>query len=132
MRQYAAVSGDYNPHHLYWFTALPMGFSRPIAHGMWTLAAALSELAAHGVVDPNVFPQRVSCELRGSQERALLVGGSFIVFCARRFKKPLFMPGAVTFGYRKEKDASVAFGVYDKTGASPHIMATWSRQGTLL
>ncbi len=42
--RYAAVSGDYNPIHLSPWTARPFGFSRPIAHGWWTLARALAEL----------------------------------------------------------------------------------------
>ncbi len=44
-RRYARVSGDANPIHLHPWTARPFGFRRPIAHGMWTLARALAELA---------------------------------------------------------------------------------------
>lgn len=43
-RQYAAVSKDSNPIHLYPLTARPFGFTRPIIHGMWTHAKALSSL----------------------------------------------------------------------------------------
>ena len=96
---YAAASGDYNPHHLYWWSALPMGFSRPIAHGMWTLSAALHELAALGVARDNVFPLRVTCD----------------------FKKPLLMPATVTFGFARRGN-SVHFGVYDKNNADPHLI----------
>jgi acyl dehydratase len=44
-RRYAAVSGDRNPIHLYPLTARPFGFKRAIAHGMWTKARVLAELA---------------------------------------------------------------------------------------
>src|SRR4051794_39061794 len=43
-RRYAALSGDRNPIHLTDLTAKPFGFSRHIAHGMWTHARALAEL----------------------------------------------------------------------------------------
>ncbi|UED87246.1 MaoC/PaaZ C-terminal domain-containing protein [Streptomyces profundus] len=43
-RRYAAVSGDRNPIHLHPLTARPFGFRRPIAHGMWSKARALSAL----------------------------------------------------------------------------------------
>lgn len=37
-RRYAQVSGDWNPIHLGRLGARALGFERPIAHGMWTLA----------------------------------------------------------------------------------------------
>ena len=37
-REYAAVSGDYNPIHLHWLTAKPFGFKAPIIHGMYSVA----------------------------------------------------------------------------------------------
>lgn len=43
-RRFARASGDFNPHHLWTFTARPLGYRRPIAHGMWTLARLLAEL----------------------------------------------------------------------------------------
>jgi acyl dehydratase len=43
-RAYARVSGDWNPHHLWPVTARPLGFKRPIAHGMWTLARLIGLL----------------------------------------------------------------------------------------
>jgi len=97
--RYAAASGDFNPHHLYWWSALPMGFSRPIAHGMYTLSAALHEMQAMGGAQMTSYPLRVSCD----------------------FKKPLLMPATVTFGFRKV-ERGVQFGVYDKNNADPHLM----------
>jgi len=43
-RQYAKVSGDWNPIHTTALTAKLFGFKRAIAHGMWTLARALGEM----------------------------------------------------------------------------------------
>ena len=116
--KYAKVSGDYNPHHLYKWSAMIMGFKQPIAHGLWTLgilfffslfffsffyliASALQELM---VLEPQLqkkYPIQVECE----------------------FKKPLFMPGKVTFGYKKREN-DVLFGVYDKNNEDPHIICT--------
>ncbi|XOV78460.1 MAG: MaoC/PaaZ C-terminal domain-containing protein [Aestuariibacter sp.] len=43
-RQYAKVSGDYNPIHLYRWSAKLFGFKSAIAHGMFCLAKSLSSL----------------------------------------------------------------------------------------
>lgn len=43
-RRYAQVSGDWNPIHLYGWSARLLGFPRPIAHGWWLLARALAEM----------------------------------------------------------------------------------------
>lgn len=57
-RRYARVSGDYNPHHLWSWTARPLGYRRPIAHGMWTFARvlglALAETDAEAGVSADV------------------------------------------------------------------------------
>lgn len=45
-RRYAKVSEDWNPHHLWGFTARPLGYPKPIAHGMWELARLLGLLPA--------------------------------------------------------------------------------------
>ncbi len=47
-RDYAKVSGDYNPIHLGALPARAFGFPRAIAHGMWTLAYALAALQPPG------------------------------------------------------------------------------------
>ncbi len=46
---YAKVSGDWNPHHLWPWTARPLGYKRPIAQGMWTLARAVGLLGLDGL-----------------------------------------------------------------------------------
>lgn len=45
-RAYARVSWDFNPIHLSRHSAKLFGFERPIAHGMWTFARAVSGLEA--------------------------------------------------------------------------------------
>ena len=44
-REYAAVSGDHNPIHLYPLTAKAFGFPRQIAHGMWSKARCVAAMA---------------------------------------------------------------------------------------
>jgi len=43
-RSYASVSGDYNPIHTSLLGARTFGFSKPIAHGMWTKARLLASV----------------------------------------------------------------------------------------
>jgi acyl dehydratase len=69
-RRYAAVSGDHNPIHLHGLAAKAFGFPRAIAHGMWTKARCLAALR--------------------------LPGEAFTVDV--RFKRPILLPGRVTFG----------------------------------
>ncbi|TFZ33072.1 acyl dehydratase, partial [Pseudomonas syringae] len=46
-REYAKVSGDYNPIHLSAPSARLFGFPRAIAHGMWPKARALAAPGEH-------------------------------------------------------------------------------------
>ena len=46
-RQYAKVSGDYNPIHLSAASAKLFGFPTAIAHGLWNKARTLAALAEH-------------------------------------------------------------------------------------
>jgi acyl dehydratase len=70
-RRYAAVSGDYNPIHLFPLTAKALGFNRQIAHGMWTKARSVAALE-------NRLPDAVRVDVA--------------------FRKPVFLPGKVAFG----------------------------------
>ncbi|WP_052864841.1 MaoC family dehydratase [Streptomyces niger] len=58
-RRHAAVSGDYNPIHLYPLTARPLGFPRAIAHGMWTFARCAAE-----AVPPDAPALRIAADFR--------------------------------------------------------------------
>jgi hypothetical protein len=68
-RRYGAISGDRNPIHIHAYTAKLFGFPQAIAHGMWTKARALAALEPL----PDAYTVEVS------------------------FKKPIFLPGRVTF-----------------------------------
>lgn len=45
-RAYAAVSGDWNPIHVHFLTARPLGFRSAIAHGMYSYARVLAALGS--------------------------------------------------------------------------------------
>jgi acyl dehydratase len=87
-RRYAAVSGDRNPIHLYLWTAKALGFKRQIAHGMWTKARCLAEL-------DNRLPEAYAVEVV--------------------FRKPIELPGRVSFGARR-RDGHLDFGVQSDSG----------------
>lgn len=82
-RRYALASGDWNPHHLWALTARPIGYRRPIAHGMWTLARLLAELARDGCV-AGLLDAEVA------------------------FKQPIAMPGRVALFASRASDAGGA------------------------
>ncbi len=69
-RRYAAVSGDRNPIHMHSWTAKLFGFPRAIAHGMWTKARCLAAL------EPSL-PEAYEVSVE--------------------FRKPILLPGRVTF-----------------------------------
>ena len=92
-RRYGAVSGDRNPIHLYPITAKALGFPRHIAHGMWSKARCVAAIE-------NRLPDAVRVE----------VG----------FKKPIFLPGTVTFGLA-ESDTGFDFSLRNAKDDSPHL-----------
>ena len=69
-RRYAAVSGDRNPIHLHALSAKAFGFSRAIAHGMWSKARSLAALESG-------LPGSYTAEVR--------------------FRKPILLPAHVRF-----------------------------------
>ena len=102
-RQYAAVSGDRNPIHLSSLTARAFGFKRQIAHGMWSAARCVAALE-------NRLPDAVRVEVA--------------------FKKPVFLPGAVSFGARRldgPTDDDFAFVMADPRTGAPHVQGRTTR-----
>jgi len=101
---YARVSGDWNPHHLWWFTARPLGYRRPIAHGMWTFARVLA------------------AALRGVPDEAPLQASAL-------FKRPLLMPARITLHAPHLKPAarSVEIAVRDTDSGMPHLLGEVGR-----
>ncbi|MBI2244471.1 MAG: hypothetical protein HYU55_11205 [Nocardioides sp.] len=92
-RRYASVSGDHNPIHLYPLTAKALGFSRQIAHGMWSMARCVGALE-------NRLPGEVTV--------------------AVAFKKPILLPGTVAFGSRRTDDG-YAFSLSSPSSGAPHL-----------
>jgi len=78
-RRYASVSGDWNPIHLYGWTAKLFGFSRPIIHGMWSFARCMS-----------LFPVG-ACRLEVE------------------FQRPIELPGKPILNTKIEEDGSTRF-----------------------
>jgi acyl dehydratase len=93
-RKYGAVSGDRNPIHLYPLTAKAFGFPRHIAHGMWSKARCIAALE-------NRLPDAVTVE----------VG----------FKKPIFLPGSVSFGSVESSDG-FEFALANPKSGAPHLL----------
>lgn len=99
-RRYAAVSGDHNPIHLHTLTAKAFGFSRHIAHGMWSTARCVAML------EPRL-PAAVRVDVA--------------------FKKPIHLPGTVAFGSR-QLPAEVggrgdwAFSLTSPKDGAPHLL----------
>lgn len=99
--EYAKVSGDWNPIHLYKITAWPMGFKAPIAHGMWTLPRAMAV--------PGAFDDFVGDS-----------SGRYSIDCS--FKRPLFMPGTMTVKTNNSYE-KCCIKVEDKASGVPHLIA---------
>lgn len=98
---YARVSGDHNPHHLTPWTARPLGYPKPIAHGMWTLARVLALAPAEALAEP--------------------------VHVDVRFKRPLFLPGLMHAEVAAEPDGSWRMDAWNPRSGAPHLAGTLTR-----
>jgi acyl dehydratase len=98
-RRYAAVSGDRNPIHLYPLTAKALGFPRQIAHGMWSKARCIAAIE-------NRLPDAVRVEVA--------------------FKKPILLPGTVSFGTAATDDGHL-FSLTRPKDGSPHLLGRATR-----
>ncbi len=94
-RRYARASGDYNPIHLHALTALPFGFPRAIAHGMWTVGRCVAEMG------------------EAAEVPALTL--------LSEFRRPLLLPSKVVFQTVKPQSGGVAYRVKSEEGQS-HVM----------
>ncbi|GGD67631.1 MaoC family dehydratase [Lacimicrobium alkaliphilum] len=92
-RQYARVSGDYNPIHLYPWSARFFGFKAQIIHGMWTKGRCISAIEQKL---GDCFDVRVS------------------------FRKPIFLPCEVSFNCQ-EGDHSGSFTLGSADGCKLHL-----------
>jgi acyl dehydratase len=94
-RDYADVSGDYNPIHMSALSAKAFGFPRAIAHGMWTLARAASSLQ----------PPKPLAEATLSAE----------------FKLPMLLPGEASLWSASPSLIERDLEVRDIAGEKPHL-----------
>jgi len=86
-RAYARVSGDWNPIHLWRWSARLMGMPRPIIHGMHTLARACAELEDASGRSVSALEARFKAPAALGSELVLgadLAGGNFVVRCGER------------------------------------------------
>jgi acyl dehydratase len=103
-RDYARVSGDFNPIHLTMLSAKVFGFSRAIAHGMWTLARTAA------LFQP---PKPLAwAELDGE------------------FKLPMYLPGEASLWSTSRGPSEREFEVRDAAGDKPHLRGrfNWEAQ----
>ena len=96
-RRYAGVSGDHNPIHLHPLTARALGYRRPIAHGMWSLARCVAALE-------NRLPDAVTVQAA--------------------FKRPIPLPGRVAFGQEPVPgdEPGIAFALTSPKDGAPHVV----------
>ena len=97
-RRYAVVSGDFNPIHLTMPTAKLLGFRKAIAHGMWSLARCVAEVA----------------------DQVLVKSGDLKV----DFKVPVLLPTWVNLHFLVESD-NVTFTLADAQGGKPHLSGSF-------
>lgn len=98
-RQYAKVSGDYNPIHLYPWSARFFGFKSQIIHGMWSKARCITALAP-------------------------IVGEAFELSVS--FRKPVFLPCDVSFHHQPEPDKG-SFTLGSADGHDLHLSGKYQR-----
>lgn len=96
-RRYGTIAGDRNPIHLWPITAKALGFPRAIAHGMWTIARSLNEVAE--TLPP--APRRI----------------------AVKFIRPVFLPSTIVVEAARAGDA-VRLTVTPERPGAPHLKAT--------
>lgn len=94
-RDYARVSGDYNPIHMSALSAKAFGFPRAIAHGMWTLARAAAVLQ----------PPKPLAEAAFSAQ----------------FKRPMLLPGEASLWVATPSETLRELEVRDAVGDKPHL-----------
>jgi acyl dehydratase len=96
-RRYGAVSGDRNPIHMHALSAKAFGFPRAIAHGMWTKARCLAALQSS-------LPDAYAVDVD--------------------FRKPIFLPGRVSFAEARAERQSI-FAVHSsKDNSTIHLEGT--------
>jgi len=96
-RRYAKVSQDYNPIHLYGFTAKLFGFPRAIGHGLWSAARCLALLQDKLPGAPKAY--------------------------SVQFKQPLLLPGRAALRFADE-GGTVDFSLLSASSDKVHLSGT--------
>jgi acyl dehydratase len=102
-RRFARATGDYNPIHLWGWTARPFGFARPILHGFCTAA-----MTAHALVEG---PLRGD---PGALRRLRIL-----------FRAPISLPSHTRL-WVSETPGQRWFRVTDDAGDRVHAQGTWA------
>ncbi|GAA4641087.1 MaoC family dehydratase [Gordonia humi] len=101
IRQYAETSGDRNPIHMADLSAKAFGFSKAIAHGMWSAATALANIEGS-------LPGAVTYSVR--------------------FGKPILLPAKVN-AYTKPVDGGYDVSLLNRRKGYPHVTGTVRPRG---
>ena len=77
--KYAQLTGDINPHHLYKWSAMIVGYNKPMIHGMYSLQKCLTEIKYmfNNDNNKNMFIYKYPIKVVST------------------FKKPIFIPNKV-------------------------------------
>ncbi|GFS20313.1 dehydratase [Elysia marginata] len=78
---FANATQDYQPQHLYRWTAKLVGFKAPIAHGLWSMAVAVDRIMSS---EPDSFQDRYPLHMDVSFKRPLVLPGKAVL----QFEKP--------------------------------------------
>ena len=106
-RRYAKVAGDFNPIHLYAWSAKLFGFKKAIVHGMWTLAHALAQYETI---------------IRSSEEAS----NKYVENVEAHFVRPVFIPSEPTFEL-SVNGAQAQLQVYQqRSGSTEQKLAMWA------
>ena len=95
-RRYAMTSGDFNLIHIHAVTAKAFGFKQAIAHGMWSKAKALANLALPEAYEADVW-----------------------------FKLPMYLPSKVEF-LTAQDAKETDFLIRNEKSKKPHVSGTVS------
>lgn len=98
-RRYARLSGDFNPIHLWPFTAKLFGFRQAIAHGLWSQARAVAQLGSEAPAGASVLDTQ--------------------------FVAPLLLPGQPSLWAARD-EGRLRFELRDAGGDRVHLRSSWS------
>ena len=106
--KYSEISGDINPHHLYKWSAMIIGYKQPIVHGMWSLQKCLTEIKKMYNKNKNIFIYKYPIKIVST------------------FKLPIFMPNKVKLltNYYSKNDDYLTFALVDKNEKIPHVLGS--------